>query len=359
MNLKSKYSLLPTLAGLLTLTLAACQNPANSLPLSSTEQQPQQTTTKSQPESASLPTPDSLPAKPATTPQENEVATSSAPIKENNQLPCVTWNEYQATQPSSDGLQMPPGFENGCVFRVGQTRGTNIEILHNDINLDTIIEPGAIPFNDDPLPWFQGNQVNNQYDEQRKNGNIIAYYQGCVTIGGQESNCNGFPQNEAYIVNDHTACFQGRCLRVPTVHAIYLLSLWPWNDEIHDLPTSFSRNGTLARKQYRTIPLNQLPPGIPLFSRSREDVARAAYGRTTLEEGEQPTVITDVGPSVEYGVDVVFLTNQGSADDSIGGYRYRLDFVGADAEQSKLIWVGQQHYCRRGEHTGWTAKTCS
>jgi len=358
MKFKQKHSLRPSLAGLLALTLFACQSPVDS---TTSEPRPQQAlATESLPEEASLQT--GAPSSESAEPNTQEIETANTPVqaKENGQAPCITWDEYQTAQSTSDnGLKMPPGFENGCVFRVGESRGSNINILSNDINLDTILDPDATEISSDPIPWFQGNQISSQYNEQTENGNIITYYQACTTIGGQESNCEGFPQNEAYVIDNNTACFQGQCLTVPDVHAIYLLSLWPWNEDSYGFPTSSSQNGTFSREQYRTVPLNQFTPGVPLVGRSREDIARAAYGRTTLEEGEQPTVITDAGWSIEDGISVVFLTNQGAADDSIGGLRYRLDFVGADGDQSKLVWIGQQQYCRRGENTGWTTKTCS
>ena len=81
-----------------------------------------------------------------------------------------------------------------------------------------------------------------------------------------------------------------------------------------------------------------------------------AFGRTTLEEGEQPTIVIDNGYNREDGFRTIYLTNEGLADDSIGGYRYRLDFVSFDGDNSKLIWVGEQQYCWRSDE--WTRESC-
>lgn len=246
---------------------------------------------------------------------------------------------------------MPPGFDQGCVFKSG-ANGNSTYILSNDVSIEEITVSG-VSVSDD-IPWFQGNELNREsFENHLSNGNVLTYYAACTTLGGQLSNCDGFPENEAYIIRNDTACYKGRCLVVPNTHAIYLLGLWTWDPEFESYPTSFSSEQTLARQQYRTVPINQLPPRTPLISRFPTQIATAAFGRTALEEGEQPT--STIGP--EWNDDdrvwVVYLTNQGSADDSVGGYRYRLDFTSIEAEQSKLLWVGEQQYCRRTEE--WTS----
>lgn len=273
-------------------------------------------------------------------------------LSEEFSIPCVTWSEYQAADP-----QMPPGFETGCVFRVGQGMSASVDILRNDIGLETIAAAGvtSTEYTDGPIPWFQGREVGSTLAELRENGDVITYYQACVTLGGQTSNCEGFPEDEAYIINDDTACLNGECLNVPGVHAVYLLSLWDWEDTIYGLPTSFSAEQTVIRNQYRTVPLNQLSPDVPLVG-VPENIALSAFGRTTLGEGEQPTTVRDDGYNRQDDIRTIYLTNKGLADDSIGGYRYRFDFTSSDGDMSKLIWVGEQQYCWRTSE--WTRERC-
>lgn len=325
------------LTSLLTLSTIACSAPNSSL-----ENTAEQIVTQ--------PVADETSVQPVVITKGDE---GGAIASQKSQIPCTTWSEYKNSDP-----QMPPGFETGCVFRVGQSMSASVDILRNGIELDTITAPGitAPAYTDGPIPWFQGREVSNTLEDLRTNGDVITYYEACVTIGGQTSNCDGFSEHEAYIIDDNTACLNGQCLQVPGVHAVYLLSLWNWEKGIYDLPTSFSAEQTVIRNQYRTVPLNQLAPDVPLIAHSPTDIALKAFGRTTLEEGEQPTTVTDDGHNRQDGTRTIYLTNEGLADDSIGGYRYRLDFTHFDGDNSKLIWVGEQQYCWRSRE--WTRETC-
>ena len=250
---------------------------------------------------------------------------------------------------------MPPGFDEGCVFKSGAS-GDSTYILSNDIDIEEITTSGdAVSISDGGIPWFQGGELNAEsFENHLSNGDVLTYYSACTTVGGQLSNCDGFPENEAYVIRNDTACYHGQCLVAPNTHAIYLLALWGWDPELESYPTSFSPEQTLARKQYRTLPLNQLPPETRLIGYNPTELAMSAFGRTTLGEGEQPTSVTEREWIDADGVWVVYLTNQGLADDSIGGYRYRLDFASIEGDQSKLLWVGEQQYCWRSQE--WTAE---
>lgn len=344
MKPQTKAILTATLANILTLS-TACGAAIPSQELAA--EQPTQTASAAE----TLPPAESS-AKPAATKTALESSEASATAAEKSSLPCVTWSDYQ-----TGGPRMPEGFETGCVFRVGQSMSAAVNILRNELDLDTITAPGvtATEYMDGPIPWFQGHEAS-KLSEAMENGDVVTYYQACATIGGQTSNCDGFPDGEAYIINDNTACLEGECLGVPDVHAVYLLSLWDWPSTIYDLPTTVSADQTSIRNQYRTVPLNQLPTDINLVG-SPNAIAMEALGRTVLEEGEQPTTIRDDGYNAEDGTRSLYVVNEGLADDAVGGYRYRLDFVSFDGDNSKLIWVGRQQYCRRSDE--WTRETCS
>lgn len=249
---------------------------------------------------------------------------------------------------------MPAGFDQGCVLRVGQSMSTPVHVLRNDITFADITDSeSTVPlYESEPIPWFAGSELNDQFSILEKRGDLLTYYSACVTAGGQQSNCEGFPEDKPYVINNSTACFQGQCLGGSETHAIYLLSLWSWDPRVESRPTSFSLKNTFSRNRYRTVPLNQLPSEVPTIGNPTE-IATMAFGRTTLEEGEKPTVVTDPEWDEVDGLYVVYLTNDGAADDSIGGERYRLDFASVDGDMSELLWVGRQVYCwRNSEWTG-------
>ncbi|MEO0537187.1 MAG: hypothetical protein AAF215_25430 [Cyanobacteria bacterium P01_A01_bin.123] len=113
---------------------------------------------------------------------------------------------------------------------------------------------------------------------------------------------------------------------------------------------------TAIRNQYRTISLDTLFSELPVIGPNAEAIAMRTFGRTDLGEGEQPTVVTNEGYQGDYLV--INLTNEGLADDSVGGYRYRLEFESFDNDQVKLVWVGEQNYCWRSTIPRWTANLC-
>ncbi len=285
---------------------------------------------------------------------------TSAAASDNPSISCASWQDYPASEASEQLPTMPPGFETGCVFRVGQTTSVTVQILRNGLSLDAITGPETATNadNDGPIPWFEATEIDrDKLNELIASGDVATYYQNCITSGGQSTNCDGFDAAKAYVINDDTACFQGHCLQVPQVHAIYLLSQWDWEDAADDLPQSFDPKQTAARNQYSTVPLNTLYADVPLTGESPEDIAFRAFGRSSLAEWERATIVN--GPTTEDDLSIVNVINEGTADDSIGGYRYRLDFSKFDDDQYQLLWVGKQHYCPRNNPPEWTKQYCS
>ncbi len=150
-------------------------------------------------------------------------------VAEQFSIPCVTWSEFQSSDP-----KMPPGFDIGCVFRAGLNTG-NLVIVRNGIEIDipTPADTSIAEYVDGPVPVVQSRALSHKLAELRESGDAISYYKACLTIGAQTANCEGFPEDEAYIIDDNTACSQGLCLEVPDVHAVYLLSLWDWPETIY------------------------------------------------------------------------------------------------------------------------------
>lgn len=354
--MKSQTSLKMMLAGCLTIVSVAC----NSSPVSSSSQSEQsaaQEIEKIDVQTSQID--ESLDSQISissdSTTNEATTISSDSLLSSESAIACLNWVDYQRTRPAiSEWPQMPAGFDKGCVFRIGEGMSTPVYILRNDIAFEEITAPGttAPRYSSDPIPWFAGSEFNEQFSTLETGGDLLTYYSACVTLGGQQSNCEGFPENRPYIINNSTACFQGQCLSVPRTHAIYLLSLWSWNPRIEDRPTSFSLKKTFNRNRYRTVPLNQLPSEVSTIGNPTE-IATMAFGRTTLGEGEKPTVVTEAEWDEVDGLWIVYLTNEGAADDSIGGERYRLDFASVDGDRSELLWVGRQVYCwRNSEWTG-------
>lgn len=354
--MKLKSSLKIALAGCLTVVSAACSSSlvsSSSQPELSAAQEIEETNEQDSQINESLDS--QAPISSDSAGNEATTVNSDSSISAESAIACLNWSDYQKTRPSSlEWPQLPAGFDKGCVFRVGEGMSTPVNIFRNGMTFADIIgsETTAPLYGSDPIPWFAGTELNDQFSTLGASGDLLTYYSACVTLGGQQSNCEGFPENKPYVINNNTACFQGQCLSAPETHAIYLLSLWSWDPRIESRPTSFSLKNTFSRNRYRTVPLNQLPSEVPIIG-SPTEIATMAFGRTTLGEGEKPTVVTESEWDEVDGLWIVYLTNEGAADDSIGGERYRLDFASVDGDMSELLWVGRQVYCwRNSEWTG-------
>ena len=111
------------------------------------------------------------------------------------------------------------------------------------------------------------------------------------------------------------------------------------------------------RLNYRPVQVSSLlDRGFPIQGTNPEEIAFNLLGRTSLGEGEQPSVV-ELQPFADYSV--VIVTNDGSADDSVGGNRYRLEFEKTDDQRWQLVWAGTQQRCRRsGNPEEWTTQLC-
>lgn len=283
----------------------------------------------------------------------NVSAKAATPIAD-----CFTWQAYQSSVAPEDRLlpSMPQGFTEGCAFLEGMTMAPHTYILREGIPLEQVFDKDALANPPAPgeLPVSEGNDaINfNVLDELIASGDVVTYYEACTTIGRYEENCADYSQYRPYVLSDQppTACFQGNCLRIQSdMAAADLADLWEfWRAPLEDP----ARNA--LRRQYETIDFDTLPAELrdrALQTSELEALVMEAFGRATLGEAEKPTVIT-----VENYGEVVTVVNEGVADDSIGGYRYRLEFESFDGDTKRLIWVGQQHYCWRTQE--WTTELC-
>jgi hypothetical protein len=112
---------------------------------------------------------------------------------------------------------------------------------------------------------------------------------------------------------------------------------------------------------YTPINLSQLPPDKPLTGSDPKAIALAAFGQQEAVEGNFQETVTVTQPQPNLAIVVV--TQLGLPDDSLRGFRYRLELQQektARQSQWRLVWAGRQHTCQpgRGPQT-WTVKPCS
>ena len=287
-----------------------------------------------------------------------EIPAAEATTKGN----CLTWADYQAqAQAQGDDvalwLQMPPGFEAGCVFRAGMGMGNPLYILPNGQPLTTVGDPAlAASGAEDPIPWFSGDGVDlAALATKEAEGTLLAYFFACTTQGAFEQNCAGFSQERPYLIESGASCFQGFCLQAAGLTPEARLALWS------GFPGEAGADGLsaeqrTARQEFEPVAIDQFFPEEPVMGLDPEAIALEALGRTTLQEGEEPTQVETLGSYPDYLV--VLVTNMGQADDSVGGQRYRLEFAYGDNDQVMLTWMGQQRYCRRSTPPGWSSALC-
>lgn len=280
-------------------------------------------------------------------------------------MDCATWTDYQAYEAATSGeeivtyLTLPPGFEGGCVFKAGMSLGSATYILSPEQGFSAFVGPNASPTvsPEEPIPWFDGQDVDfAALDTLVAQGQVLSYFYACSTIGSHEQNCAGFSENSPYLLGEDTSCFQGHCLQGQGFSGDELLALWSGYPGASTGDGRLTEEQVSARNQYQAQSLESLFPALPVIGPDPEEIAFEALGRTTLGEGEEPTEVETLATYDEYLV--VILTNLGLADDSIGGFRYRLEFESFDNDQVKLIWVGQQQYCRRSNPPAWTTDLC-
>jgi hypothetical protein len=276
---------------------------------------------------------------------------------------CPTWSDFQRYEAEASGdpvvpyLQMPPGFEQGCIFRSGMALTNPLYILRNDLTYAAVSASGQppTPLPGEALPWFDGAEVDYAtLDTLIAQGDVLAYYYACTTNAMNAANCEGYAQNRPYSLPAGQACFQGHCLEGGAIAPDQRLALWSGYPG-SEVSTGLTAEQDAARRQYDEIPLATLFSELPVIHPDAETLAFETFGRTQLEEGEQPTEIEAIAYD---NYQVLLLTNFGAADDSIGGLRYRLEFEYFDNDQNNLIWVGEQHYCRRTVPPTWTNQRC-
>lgn len=361
MNAHLYWRFLPIIMGLLAV-MTACSSSESSV---------------SETEAASVPTTGDLHGE--NTPQDEQrdeaIASSAVSVAE-----CITWQQYKDGAARSRFLpNMPSGFEDGCMF------GTNLEnesqrrlyILRDGISLDRVFDEAVLA----TAPQEQG-VLNLENDavtnpsgfahELITGGNAmivnVADPRTCEVAGelqpsgyysGDLEHCGFASPYRTYTIFDEqrsTACFRDTCLETyADIPGEELLSSWsPWQ-----VPTPYSDVNTV-RSQYDTIDLNTLPNELrgANFRSQIETVLMEEFGRETLGEGEQPTVISqDENYGDTYGgLNVMTVTNEGLADDSVGGYRYRFEFESFDGDTWLLVWAGSQQYCWRSDE--WTNQLC-
>lgn len=111
------------------------------------------------------------------------------------------------------------------------------------------------------------------------------------------------------------------------------------------------------RAAYREVPVRTLAGrGFAIQGADPREIAFNILGRISLEEGEEPSDVTRQA-FTQYSV--VTVTNDGRADDSVGGARHRLEFEKIDDQRWQITWAGMQLKCRRGNNAGkWTTQLC-
>ncbi|TVQ21045.1 MAG: hypothetical protein EA367_06945 [Leptolyngbya sp. DLM2.Bin15] len=307
----------------------------------------------------SVPNSESTPSDTVTTPADESSLVDASPN-------CPTWSDFQDYEAEVSGnpavtyLQMPPGFEQGCIFKASMALSNPLYILRNDLAYEAVSATGQplTPLPGDDLPWLDSAEVDYAtLDALIAQGDLLTYYYACTTNAMYAANCEGYAQNRPYSLPTGDACFQGHCLEGGAISVDQRLALWsgyPGSDA--EAATGLTAEQEAARRQYDEIPLATLFPELPVIHPNAEALAFETFGRTELGEGEQATEIELIATYDTY--QVLLLTNFGAADDSIGGLRYRLEFEFFDNDQKNLIWVGEQRYCRRSTPPTWTNQLC-
>ncbi|MGF1536426.1 MAG: hypothetical protein ACFB4J_08090 [Elainellaceae cyanobacterium] len=291
---------------------------------------------------------------------------------------CTTWNTYRASLPEPARLpNMPPRFENGCLFGTDPGDRASLYVLPEGITLGRVFDEATLTSapRQDGVPYPDRSAISDPLgfaNELIESGNAMIFsyvaLPACARFIDNVSEpddrfayCDFASPHRAYSVwptdegEPTTTCFGYDCLKTyGDIPVEDLLALWePWrvptpNPAVNDV-----------RSQYEPIDLNTLPELRRANLRFEvEALLIEEFGRTTLEEGEQPTVISPMEyTDPEYSwLNVITVTNDGSADDSVGGVRYRFEFEPFDGDTNILVWAGAQRFCRRTQQ--WTNQTC-
>jgi hypothetical protein len=115
------------------------------------------------------------------------------------------------------------------------------------------------------------------------------------------------------------------------------------------------------RKNYKPLSLSEIVQGKPLTGDDPKALTLSVFGNVESQEGGSQEVTVDYPQS---DLAVVTITRMGVADDSIGGIRYRAEFVATSKQTSpgkqwKLVWAGSQMKCQQGRgHQDWSTELC-
>lgn len=115
-----------------------------------------------------------------------------------------------------------------------------------------------------------------------------------------------------------------------------------------------------SREDYKPISLSELGKGEILVGNDPKAIALQTFRNNEPEAGSTQTTVDY--PQSDHAV--VIITQIGVADDSVGGIRYRAEFVtntasASTGKQWKLVWAGSQVICQPGRgHQDWSTQLC-
>jgi hypothetical protein len=113
------------------------------------------------------------------------------------------------------------------------------------------------------------------------------------------------------------------------------------------------------RENYKPISLAHIAGADALIGNDPKAIALSAFANTESEGGSREVTVDYPQPNQA----IVTITQTGVADDSVGGIRYRVDFLATQpaqiGKQWKLVWAGSQVKCHPGRgHQDWSTELC-
>ena len=113
----------------------------------------------------------------------------------------------------------------------------------------------------------------------------------------------------------------------------------------------------VSRQGYVAIDLKKLPVSTSLIGSNPQAIAIAVFGVKEPIEGKFRQTV-ELSPAGERRA-IVILTQLGLPDDSVRGFRYRLEFRREGASRWRMIWAGRQQTCWPGRgHQDWRGTSC-
>ena len=112
-----------------------------------------------------------------------------------------------------------------------------------------------------------------------------------------------------------------------------------------------------SRQGYTVIDLKKLPVTTTLTGSNPQAIAIAVFGIKEPIEGKFRQTVELTQASDRRAI--VILTQLGLLDDSVRGFRYRLEFQREGASRWRMIWAGRQQTCWPGRgHQDWRTDSC-